>query len=193
MNIFRVSYQTSSAGGAKKIPTRETLADTTNERIIIFGKTHEFEETDEHDDLPLGGLGDGVPSLRRGSDLRERIPREGHRPRPRDAVGVNDVPHEREHGHAAVLHLGLPEEADRGFVRRAPEFGPGEVQRIEVLDGGVQLLRERLEVGLRLRDGGSRRCPSDGGGGGEGRGGAQDGGEEGELHHRRWCLQFREL
>ena len=110
--------------------------------------THEFEETNEPEDLELGNVGDGIPSLGRGEAGGEGIALEGHGPGPGDAVGVDDVSNEGKHGNAAVLDLGLAEEADGGLVARAPEVGIGKAKGIVEADGRVEVLGERLEVSL---------------------------------------------
>lgn len=61
---------------------------------------------------------------------------------------MDDVSNEGKHGDAAVLDLGLAEEADGGLVARAPEVGIGKAKGIVEADGRVEVLGERLEVSL---------------------------------------------
>ena len=49
-----------------------------------------------------------------------------------DAVLVHDVTDEAGHRDAAVLHLGVTQEADRRLVRLAPELALAQLERIEV-------------------------------------------------------------
>jgi len=86
-----------------------------------------------------------------------------------DFHSVND---EAGHRDAAVLDLRVPEEADRLLVRRVPELGVGERQRVPEAHDGVELDGELLEVRLRLRDGdaGARGLRRDERAGARGRG-----------------------
>merc|ERR1712216_417335 len=98
----------------------------------------ELEEGNGEDDLPLGGLGGEVPHLLRGDVRGDVVPRAlGW---PVDAVGMDNVADEAEHGDTAVFDLRLAQEANRRLVRVTPELTPGEVQRVEVPDHRVQLL-----------------------------------------------------
>ena len=119
--------------------------------------------------------------------------------RARDEVRrLGPVAEEAGHGHAAVLDLRVAEVADRALLAELPV----EVQaaeRVPEADGGVALLRERLEVRLRLgrlHAGGRRRRRDERGGGREAREGDR------ELHRRRlncarnageWCVCARAL
>ena len=86
----------------------------------------ELEEGDDDKDLPLGSLGDGVP-LRLGAEVGggEGVTGGGHGPGPVD-VALHAVADEGKHGNAAVLDLGVAEEANGGLVRVAPELAAGE-------------------------------------------------------------------
>jgi len=120
----------------------------TNDLIQFDSSTYELEETNEPEDLELGNVRDGIPGLGRGEAGREGITLKGHGPGPGDAVGVDDVADESEHGNAAVLDLGLTEETDGGLVTRAPEVGIGKAKGIVEANGRVEVLGQRLEVSL---------------------------------------------
>ena len=45
---------------------------------------------------------------------------------------MHDVPDEAGHRHAAVLHLGVAQEADRRLVGLAPELALAQLERVEV-------------------------------------------------------------
>ena len=65
----------------------------------------QLQRRDDREDLPLGPKGDGVPlGLRDEVWARVRRPGQGLRPR-EDEVALDAVPHECEHGYAAVLDL----------------------------------------------------------------------------------------
>ena len=139
----------------------------------------ELEEADEEDDLPLARLGHLIPKLRgrlRGVVTGD-VDGELH------AVRVEAVADEAGHGDAAVLDLGLAEEADGLLVRRVPELGVREAERVVEAHDRVQLDGERLEVGLGLLDldrgAGGRRSD-------ERRGDREAGESDGEL--LRWGL-----
>jgi hypothetical protein len=66
--------------------------------------------------------------------------------------------------------------SDRGFVGLTPELSLGEVERIVETEDGVEVLGQRLKVGLGLLN--RNRCPSRLGGRGEG-GGRSGKGEDG--------------
>ena len=100
----------------------------------------ELEEADEEDDLPLARLGHLIPKLRgrlRGVVAGD-VDRELH------AVRVEAVADEAGHGDAAVLDLGLAQEADRRLVALLPEVLVAELERVEVAHDRVLLLGESL-------------------------------------------------
>ena len=45
---------------------------------------------------------------------------------------MHDVPDEAGHGDAAVLHLSMPQPADRRLVGLAPELALAQLERVEV-------------------------------------------------------------
>mmetsp|Transcript_11545 Transcript_11545/g.18331 ORF Transcript_11545/g.18331 Transcript_11545/m.18331 type:complete len:261 (-) Transcript_11545:119-901(-) len=134
---------------------RRVVSDLTPAHVMrsALALAPELEETDEHHDLPLGRLGNSIPRFRGVVHLGEGISSERHWPWPGDAVGMYDVSNECKHGHATVLDLGFAEEADGRFVGGAPEFAVGESEGVEVLDEGIGLGGEGLEIGLGFRDG----------------------------------------
>jgi len=90
------------------------------------------------------------PGLRRhgerrldGVAVRVRVAREGLGEPRHLRVGVAD---RREHRDAAVLDLGLAQEADRRLVALLPEVLVAELERVEVAHDRVLLLGERLQV-----------------------------------------------
>ena len=141
----------------------------------------EFEHGDDEEDLPLGANRDGIPLLLR-AEVRAGVGGTGHGLGPReDNVGLDDVSDEGSHGNTAVLDLGLTEEANGGLVTLSPEVSISEAHGVEVVDDGVGLAGDGLEVSLGLLhdDVGA----SGGLGGGESRGGSQKGKGGGELHY----------
>eukprot|EP01083_Nonionella_stella_P219957 787424_1 len=139
-----------------------------------------LEESDEEDDLPLGGGGEGVPLFRRRSGgAGEGGAVEGDGPGEADAVGLDDVSYEGGHGDAAVLDFGVTEEGDGVVVGVSPDGGGGELEGIVELQHRVGLLGDALKV-VDSGIGGNRGTRN--GGGGKGRGGADQEGEERELH-----------
>mmetsp|Transcript_12929 Transcript_12929/g.37909 ORF Transcript_12929/g.37909 Transcript_12929/m.37909 type:complete len:247 (+) Transcript_12929:304-1044(+) len=140
----------------------------------------EFEETDEQENLELPGVGDGIPSLGGGQTGGELLSAHGHGPRKRDTVRVRQITDEREHGDAAVLDLGLPDETDRFLLGLAPKVLGGQVEGIVESDDRVELPGEGFEIGDALLHGGRRLGGGAGGGEGGSRAG-EEGGEE-ELH-----------
>jgi hypothetical protein len=121
-------------------------------------------------DLELAIRGDLVPELR--GRLRGVVA--GDVQRELEAVGVEAVADEASHRDAAVLDLRVPEEADGLLVRRVPELGVRERQRVPEAHDGVELDGELLEVRLGLLDGhaGAGRLGRDErAGAGEGEGG----------------------
>ena len=108
----------------------------------------ELKEANEGKDLPLGIIRDGIPKGRRVGLAGERGSVHLHGPGELDAIGVDNVSDEGEHGNTAVLDLGVSQEADGGLVGGAPELSLGKVERIIEADNGVELLGEGLKVSL---------------------------------------------
>mmetsp|Transcript_15390 Transcript_15390/g.32560 ORF Transcript_15390/g.32560 Transcript_15390/m.32560 type:complete len:279 (+) Transcript_15390:226-1062(+) len=138
-----------------------------------------LQHGDDGKDLPLGSQGNSVP-LRLWNEIRGRVgsSRKGLGPR-EDEVRLNNVSHEGEHGNSPVLDFGLTQPSDGGLVALAPEVLFGEVERIVVLDCGVESGGEGFEIGLTFGDGGGGA--SNLGGGECGRRG-DEGGYDGGLH-----------
>ena len=108
----------------------------------------ELKEANEGKDLPLGIVRDGIPK-RRGVGLTgEGRAIHLHGPRELDAVGMDDVADEGEHGNTAVLDLGMSEEANGGLIGGAPELSLGEVEGIVEANDRVELLGKGLKIGL---------------------------------------------
>ncbi len=78
-----------------------------------------------------------------------------------------------------MLNLGLTEESDGGLVGLTPDGGGGELKGIVVLEYGVGLGGNLLEI-IHGGRGGHRGLGGRGGSEGGGRG--QQRGEDGELH-----------
>ena len=117
--------------------------------VALSGKlTPELKERDESEDLPLGGVRDGIPESRGVGLRREASSVHLHGPRELDSVGVDNVSNEGEHSNTSVLDLSVTEETDGGLVAGSPELGIGEVERIVVSNHGVQFLGQNLKVGL---------------------------------------------
>ena len=114
------------------------------EEVLVLGDV--LEAADRRDNLQLGAERDRVPHLRRAQ------PGGHHALRPREREGDPRVVHheadEAGHRDAAVLDLGVAQEADRGLGALAPEVLVGEADRVPEADHRVLRLRERLEVGL---------------------------------------------
>ena len=108
----------------------------------------ELKEGDQGENLPLGIIRDGIPKGRGVGLARERGSVHLHGPGELDAIGVDNVSDEGEHGNTAVLDLGVSQEADGGLVGGAPELSLGKVERIIEADNGVELLGESLKVSL---------------------------------------------
>jgi len=106
-----------------------------------------LEDEDRPEDLALGGARQRVPLIHGragGSNVREHdgLARDvrkrplmgkrpaGERPWEADLVRLHDVPDERGHRHAAMLDLGVAQEADGRLVALLPEVLLGEVERI---------------------------------------------------------------
>ena len=67
-----------------------------------------------------------------------------------EAVRLDDVAREGRHRNAAVLDLGVAQEADGLLLALAPEVLGAEPQRVVEADRRVELLGQRLEVRLGL-------------------------------------------
>mmetsp|Transcript_24676 Transcript_24676/g.34827 ORF Transcript_24676/g.34827 Transcript_24676/m.34827 type:complete len:259 (-) Transcript_24676:66-842(-) len=152
--------------------------------VMVTGRLREpFQESNEKDDLPLGGIRKSIPLLRRGSSgegVRRSI--SGDREGEVNSVGLDDVSDEGSHGNTAVLDLSMTQEGDGGFVGLTPDGGGGQFQRIVILQNRVGLLSESHEVLL----GGKSTVKRSGGAGilgrGESSGRAGEKGSKGELH-----------
>ena len=68
----------------------------------------------------------------------------------RDALGVHEVADEAGHRDAAVLELGLAQEADGRRVRLVEELLERELEGVEVADDGVLLVGEGLEAYAKI-------------------------------------------
>lgn len=67
-----------------------------------------LQKSNEEDDLPLGGIGKGVPLLwGRSGSKREWGTVEAHGPWEVDSVGLHDVSHEGSHGNTSMLDLSV--------------------------------------------------------------------------------------
>ena len=115
-------------------------------------------------DLDLGSGRERIPLLRRragGGEVAEAEPRGLDGPGPVDAVGLDDVPDEGEHGDAAVLDLRVAQEANRRLLTLAPLVVLAEVHRVPAGCGGDGT-RERGRPGgapeARLPGGHRHRC-----------------------------------
>ena len=108
----------------------------------------ELEEANEGKDLPLGIVRDGVPESRGVGLAGEGSAVHLHGPGELDAVGVDDVSDEGEHGNTAVLDLGMSEEANGGLIGGAPELSLSEVEGIVEANDRVELLGKGLKIGL---------------------------------------------
>ena len=85
----------------------------------VLGLAADLQEANDAEDLHLGGGGEGIPLVGRAArrrDVAEGRAREGLRPRPVDAVRLHDEANEGSHGDAAVLDLGLAQEANGGLL-----------------------------------------------------------------------------
>lgn len=110
----------------------------------------ELKETDREDDLDPGSDGESIPLLGGGEvGGGEGFATEGHAPGPVQVIGLGDVSDKRHHGDTAVLDLGMTEPSDGKLVGLSPESGVGELQGVPVLDDGVEILGQGLEIGLR--------------------------------------------
>merc|ERR1719174_2614499 len=121
----------------------------------------ELEDADSQDDLQLRFVGDALPERRRADAGRaELVARD--LPREVDAIRVDAVTDEAGHRDAAVLDLRMAEEANGRFVGLPPELTIGQVERIIESDRRVEVLGERLQVGLGLSTHRERRDSSEG-------------------------------
>ena len=108
----------------------------------------ELKEGDQGENLPLGGVTDGIPKGRGVGLAGERGSVHLHGPGELDTISVDNVSDEGEHGNTAVLDLGVSQEADGGLVSSTPELSLGKVERIIEANDGVELLGESLKVSL---------------------------------------------
>ena len=101
----------------------------------------------------LWGCGrDGVRVCRceaRLANLLVGDARERQLHRPMDAVGLDAVAHEGEHGDAAVLDLRVPQETNRRRLAAAPEVRGREAER--VVEAHLVRVRVRMRAGVRVR------------------------------------------
>mmetsp|Transcript_37641 Transcript_37641/g.85458 ORF Transcript_37641/g.85458 Transcript_37641/m.85458 type:complete len:292 (-) Transcript_37641:31-906(-) len=129
-----------------------------------------LEETNHADDLHLCGSGKRIPLVcwPSGSrdvserDCREIVAQEATNrpldiPWEADSIGLHAVADKRKHGDAAVLDLGVTQEANRGIIALRPEVGRPEAERVKVTNRGIELGREGLEL-LRHHRGRRARC-----------------------------------
>ena len=107
-----------------------------------------LEETNEKNNLNLGGERKGIPLLRRREvGAREGISLKGHGPRELE-VALDAVSNEGGHGNTSVLDLGVTEEVDDELLTLSPQVTVSNVQRIVESNDRVELLGEDLKVGL---------------------------------------------
>mmetsp|Transcript_16187 Transcript_16187/g.25260 ORF Transcript_16187/g.25260 Transcript_16187/m.25260 type:complete len:257 (-) Transcript_16187:29-799(-) len=140
-----------------------------------------LEHGDDEEDLPLGANRDGIPLLLR-AEVRAGVGGTGEGLGPgEDNVGLDNVPNEGSHGNTSVLDLGLTKEANGGLVTLSPEVSIGKAHGVEVVDDGVALGSDGLEVGLGLLH--DNAGAGGGLGGSESGGGSQKGKGGGELHY----------
>ncbi len=93
-----------------------------------------LQESNEENDLPLGGIGKGVPLFWWGTRvIGERSSIDSHWPRPVDAIGLNNVSNKSSHGDASVLDFGMTQEADGSSLVAAPDGCVGQLQGVIVL------------------------------------------------------------
>jgi len=149
----------------------------------------DLQESDDSDDLVLRFDWKGGPLLRRGQFRAwEWASIESHGPRPVE-VGLNAVSNEGSHGNTSVLDFGMSKESNGSFITLFPKVPGSETKRIPVFNGGIQIVRQGLEIGLcrlQLCGGGL--------GAGWGKGGGGCGGREkdagGGLHGLTNCVVF---
>mmetsp|Transcript_67622 Transcript_67622/g.202135 ORF Transcript_67622/g.202135 Transcript_67622/m.202135 type:complete len:305 (-) Transcript_67622:58-972(-) len=136
--------------------------------LLAVGLEHEaglgphLEEADDHEDLQLRRGGERIPLVGRAARRRDVSEADGRErraradaaeraldvPREADAVGLDAVANERGHRDAAVLDLGLAQEADGRRVGVTPELALGQLERVVVADDRVELLGLLREAGL---------------------------------------------
>mmetsp|Transcript_18269 Transcript_18269/g.39257 ORF Transcript_18269/g.39257 Transcript_18269/m.39257 type:complete len:316 (-) Transcript_18269:9-956(-) len=116
----------------------------------------QLEASDEEENLPLGVGRDGVPlggGSSGGGDVGIGDARERGGPGEVDAVGLDDEADEGGHGNAAVLDLGLAEEADGPRIVRGTSetlTGISEAERVPELHDRIEFSGQGLKVGLGL-------------------------------------------
>mmetsp|Transcript_13950 Transcript_13950/g.28799 ORF Transcript_13950/g.28799 Transcript_13950/m.28799 type:complete len:275 (-) Transcript_13950:14-838(-) len=144
--------------------------------------TPEFQEGNEGENLPLGGIANSIPECRWVCVVRERGSVHLHGPWEFDSIGMDNVSNEGEHGNTSVLDLSMTQESNGLFVCGSPEFGFSQVQRIVELDNRVKFTSQGFKIGLAFLD--SDRTTvvvadrSESGGRGD------EGGKDGGLHFR---------
>lgn len=105
--------------------------DTTTHVVCSGGLTEEFQESNEKDDLPLGGLWHGIPLFGRGKTIEGDIASNGW-PGEKE-VGLDTVSNEGSHGNTSVLDLGVTKVANGGLVTVSPDGSTGQLKGIIVL------------------------------------------------------------
>ncbi len=94
-----------------------------------------FQESNEENDLPLGGITESIPLLRWGTSIRwERSAIGRDRPWEVDAIGLDNVTNKGSHGHATMLNLGVTQESDGLFVGVTPDGDGRKLKGIVVLE-----------------------------------------------------------
>ena len=120
--------------------------------VVLVGRSGQFrpelKEGNNPEDLPLGGIGDGVPERRWVGLSWEGSSVHLHGPWELDSVGMHNVSDESEHSNTPVLDLSMTEESDGGLVGGTPELSLGEVEWIVESNNWVQLLSQDLKVSL---------------------------------------------
>ena len=94
----------------------------TSHVVSACGLREPLKETNKENDLPFGGIGEGIPLLGRAAGGSSDTATDG-RPGEGDAIGLDDITYEGCHGDAAVLDLGVTEEADGRLVALSPDGG----------------------------------------------------------------------
>ena len=113
---------------------------STTHVVGSVGLREVFQETNEKDDLPLSGIRESVPLLRRGHGLVDGTI-VGSGPREVDSVGLNDVTNEGSHGNTSVLDLSLTQETDTGFLALTPDVDGGNFPWVVVLQKSNEATR----------------------------------------------------
>ncbi len=94
-----------------------------------------FQESNEENDLPLGGVTESIPLLRWRASIRwERSAIGRDWPWEVDAIGLDNVTNKGSHGHATVLDLGVTQESNGLFIGVTPDGDGGKLKRIVVLE-----------------------------------------------------------